>query len=235
MKKKIVLSIVCLVLVAVGTFALVGSNKSDFVISPDGRFVTATHPPVHITPTPAEDANLKVIFSNLSTYRKATYFSLLGYTIAQNTANFPFQSWFAIAFTPTANATVTKLEVAAGKFSGTTGTGFEIGLYDDNAGLPGKVIKRFHVAHPITMGQCCLVQAVTDSAGIPVTAGTQYWVALTTTAKDLDLYTWDFNTTNMDSNPAAEWCGNNTTICGANNDKWRFGALVQTAMAVLGH
>src|ERR1700687_6158417 len=99
MKKKIMLSLVCFALVAVATFALVGSSKSDFVISPDGRFVTATHPPAHITPTPAEDPNLSVIFSNLSRYRRGTYFSLLGYTIAQNSATFPIQSWFAIAFT----------------------------------------------------------------------------------------------------------------------------------------
>jgi hypothetical protein len=234
MKKKLAVSFCSVTLIVSASFALLGFDKQNYVLSQGGRIVMATHAPSHVTASPQEDPGLKVIYSNMSKYPLATFFSVFGYTIAQGGSNFPFQTWYAVAFTPTASATVTKIEVAAGRLGSGT-AGFEIALYDDASGVPGKVIKRLHVAHPLSYGQCCVLTAVTDGAGIPVSAGTRYWVALTTTTKDVDLYGWNFNTTTMQASPAAQWCGNSTTYCGSNNNKWNPQPYVQTAMAVLGH
>lgn len=231
--KKVGLSFVCLVLVAIAGFALAGSS-SDFVFSPDGRFVSATHAPAHVIPSLQEDSNLKVIYSNLSSDHLATFFSVFGYTIAQGGSKFPFQTWYAVGFTPSADATITKIEVGAGTLSGGT-SGFEIGLYDDASGVPGKVIKSLHFAHALTYGQCCVLTAVEDAAGIAVTGGTRYWLALTTTKSDPEIYGWNFNTTTMKALPAAQWCGNSTTYCGLNNNKWNPTQYVQTSLAILGH
>jgi hypothetical protein len=233
-KKKLVLAVCCFALVAIASLVLLASSKNgEFVFSPDGRFVMATHAPSHITPAPQEDAGLKTIFSNLSNYPYATYFSVWGNTIAQGGSNFPFQAWEAIAFTPSANATVTKIEVAAGRQGGGS-TGFEVGIYNDANGVPGKAIKSFHVSKLPTYGLCCDVATVNCKAGIPVSAGKQYWIAVTTTPQDVDIYAWPFNSSDMRAKLSAFWCKGPKTYCGNNSGKWVSYDYVQLGLAVFG-
>jgi len=233
MKKRFTLSVSCLVLFASLAFAASG-KKQQFVFSPDGRQVTATHPSSHITPAPQQDASLKIIAGNFSLYPEATYFSVFGNTIAQGGSNFPFQVWEAMPFTPTANATVTELQVSAGRQGGGT-AGFELSLYSDAGGVPGTVIKSAHITNLPAYGDCCAVAEVSDPAGIPVTAGTQYWVVVSTTAEDIDIYAWAFNSTNMTATLAAEWCQGSSTYCGVNSGKWSPYQYVQLGFNVLGH
>ncbi len=232
MKKRTVLSVTCLVLFA--TLSLSASDKNQFVFSPDGKFVRATHAPAHITPTPREAASLKTIAGNFSLYPKATYFSIWGNTIAQGGTNFPFQTWVAVAFTPNADATVTKIEVSAGRQGGGT-AGFELGLYSDDNGVPGALIKGTHITNLPSYGECCAVAVANDPAGIPVTAGTQYWVVVSTTPEDTNIYAWAFNSTDMTAQLAASWCQGSSTYCGQNSGKWVPFQYVQLGFRVLGH
>jgi hypothetical protein len=232
MKKRIALSVSSLVLFASLNLAALGQNQ--YVFSPDLKSVRATQAPTHITPAPKEDAALTTIAGNFSRYPEATYFSVWGNTIAQGGENFPFQVWEAIPFTPTADATVTKLEVSAGRQGGGT-AGFELGLYNDAGGVPGTVIKSEHVTNLPAYGECCAVAEADDPAGIPVTAGTQYWVVVSTTAADTDIYAWAFNSTNMTATLAAEWCQGSSTYCGENSGKWTAYQYVQLGFNVLGH
>jgi len=227
-------SVSCLVLFMFASLILMASGKNEFIFSEDGRFVRATKAPSHMTPPPQEDPTLKVIAGNFSTYPKATYFSIWGNTIAQGGSNFPFQAWEAIAFTPTANATVTRIETSAGRQSSGT-AGYEMGLYSDAGGVPGKPIKSFHISKLPVYGQCCTVAIANDKAGIPVTAGTQYWVVVSTTAKDTDIYAWAFNSTDMTAQLSAFWCKGSTTYCGNNSGKWVAYNYVQLGFNVLGH
>jgi hypothetical protein len=71
-KKRIALSVSCLVLFMLASLALMASGK-EFVFSQNGRFVRATKAPTHITATPQEDPTLKTIAGNFSTYTNATY------------------------------------------------------------------------------------------------------------------------------------------------------------------
>jgi hypothetical protein len=219
-KKPIVLVVVCVTLLAlVGVSALAGS-KNGYVLSDDGRTVTATKAPQFITQAPV-DPKLKTIAGNLSVYPFGTFFCCFGNTIAQEGSNgFPFTTWVAIPFTPTAAATVNKIEASVGIFSGVTGA-FELSIREDNAGLPGKPLKSFHITSAPTYGACCTLDVGTDKAGIPLTAGTQYWIAATTTSKDVFEGGWAFNSTDMRSYPIASYCSGPSTYCGTtNNGKW---------------
>ena len=232
MKKSLMLSATCLVLFAQLAFAAPADNQ--VVFSPDLKHVMATKTSSHPTPTAEEDAGLSIIAGNFSRYPLATYFSVWGNTIAQGGSNFPFQVWEAMPFTPTANATVTKIEVSAGRQGGGT-AGFELGLYSDANGVPGNLIQGTHISNLPQYGECCAVAVANDPAGIPVTAGTQYWVAVTTNSNDIDIYAWAFNSTDMTASLAAEWCQGSSTYCGSNSGKWTAYDYVQLGFQVLGH
>jgi hypothetical protein len=232
MKNRLALSASSLVLFATLNLAAFAQNQS--VFSPDLKFVRAAHAPTHITPAPKEDATLITIAGNFSRYPDATYFSVFGNTIAQGGVNFPFQVWEAMPFTPTANANVTKLQVSAGR-QGSGTAGFELSLYNDANGLPGTPIATAHVSNLPIYGECCAVAEVDDPAGVPVAAGTQYWVVVSTTSEDPDIYAWAFNSSNMTATLAAEWCQGTSTYCGANSGKWTAYQYVQLGFNVLGH
>ena len=243
MKKVLVFSLACLTLFTCATLSVLasGKNKLSFEFSPDGRFVRATNPSSEIIP--AADADVKddikenvktrKIFTNFSHYKLATYFSIWGNTIAQGGSNFPFQTWVAEAFTPTADATVTKIETSAGRQSSGSG-GFEISLYSDASGVPGTVLQTTHVTNLPQYGQCCDVSTATFSTGVPVTAGAQYWVVVSTTSQDPDIYAWAFNSTNMSAQPAASWCKGSSTYCGTRSGVWVPYSYVQLGFAVFG-
>jgi hypothetical protein len=233
MTKRIMFLVSCVVLFANIAFAAAdGGNQ--YVISPDGRFVRATKAPSTITPTPKEDGNLKIIAGNFSRYPDATYFSIWGNTVAQGGSNYPFQTWVAVAFTPTADATITKIEVSAGR-QGAGNAGFELSLYNDAGGIPGSPIKTAHVSTLPIYGECCDVAEASDPAGIPVNAGTQYWVVVSTTQQDTDIYAWAFNSTDMRAQLAASWCEGSSEYCGNNSGKWVAYQYVQLGFQVLGN
>jgi hypothetical protein len=237
-RKPVVLTVIAIsVLALVGVAALAVGPKPEYFFSQDGRILSSTKLPHTITPTGFRDPSLKTIAGNLSTYRFGTFYCCLSDDIAQGGAHFPFQTWLAVPFTPTANATVTRIEAPIGVFPGATG-GFELSLREDNAGIPGRVLKSFHIANPIVFGTCCVLDLGNDKAGIPVTAGTQYWLAGTTTKGKTDFVgAWALTSTDMRSYTLAVWCKSTGNQCGANNGKW---ALVSSgdpmpAYAVLGH
>jgi hypothetical protein len=208
------------VLGLIGIAALAASPKSTVFTTNDGRLAIATQPPKSVTPN-FRDPSLKTIAGNLSTYPYGTYFCCYGETVAEGGANFPFKYNVAVAFTPTADATVTRIEASVGAFPGVT-SGFELSIRDDNSGVPGSVIKSYHIKTPPTYGDCCVVDAGNDSAGIPVKAGTQYWIAATTTTKDTEfLGGWAFNSTDMrETYTQAYQCTGSSTYCGSNSGKW---------------
>lgn len=232
--KKIVLSGCCLMVVLFASMALVASGETKFVFSRDLRTVTAVNPPSQVTPGPTNDSGSTVIAGNFSTYPYATYFSIWGNTIDQGVNGYPFLIWQAEAFTPAQDATVTEIQASVGNQSGGT-AGIELGLYDDANGVPGTKIKSFHVTTPPPYGQCCGVSSATDKAGIPVKGGTQYWLVVSTTPKDVDIYAWAFNSTNMQSQLGAYYCKGQTEYCGSNSGKWVAYQYVQNGFQILGN
>lgn len=231
MKKTVMLSAICLALFA--QLALAAPADKQGVFTTDLKHVMASKVPPPMPANP-EDAGLTIIAGNFSRYPLATYFSVFGNTIAQGGSNFPFQVWEGMPFTPKVNATVTKIEVSAGRQGGGT-AGFELGIYADANGVPGNLIQGTHISNLPIYGECCAVAEASDPAGIPVTAGTQYWVVVSTTAEDTDIYAWAFNSSNMTATLAAEWCQGSATYCGSYAGKWRPYEYVELGFQVLGH
>jgi hypothetical protein len=131
------------------------------------------------------DSGLVKIFSNLaSEYPNGEFWCCTGYNIMGPSSGVGEQ-WMAAAFTPHANHTVTKITVAVGYSQGTI-NGAVLGLKDDNNGIPGKWLKSWTLSGLPTFGTCCAVVSGSDTSGIPVTAGQQYWVVVKTNASQLD-------------------------------------------------
>jgi hypothetical protein len=219
-------------IVLVGTTQLAYSQNK-FVFSKDLKTVRAENPPAHIIPAPAIDPNVTVIAGNFSTYPNALYFSIWGNTIDQGVDGYPFQIWQAEAFTPAADAVVTEIDTSLGRQS-SGNAGIELGLYADANGVPGKKIKSYHVSQLPAYGQCCGVSTATDKSGISVKAGVQYWVVVSTTPKDVDVYAWAFNSSDMTNHLGAERCTGSSTYCGTNSGKWVAYQYVQNGFQVLG-
>lgn len=231
MKKKIAISVSCLIVVLLASMALVASGANKFAFSPDLRTVRANNPPAQVTPAPAIDEHLTVIAGNFSTYPYATYFNIFGNTIDQGVNGYPFLIWMGNAFTPAADATVKQIQVGVGDLNFGYGS-IEVSLYDDNNGVPGSALKSVKVNDVQDYGDCCAPTTARLGEGIPVTAGTQYWVVVSTTPKDVDIYGWNFNTTNMTPQLVAGYCVS-TTYC-SQSGVWVPEQYVQNAFQVLG-
>lgn len=149
---------------------------------------------------PAREPGLAPIFNNLLPVKKypyGTYFCCLGPTIAGPDNQYGVnEQWWAEAFTPNANATVIRIEVGVGYSVGTNSV--NVGLYSDANGVPGTPLVSRDVDNLPDFGSCCITMTLKDKDGIPVTAGTQYWVVLGTDSRDTDfLGGWNYNTSDQ--------------------------------------
>jgi hypothetical protein len=61
-----------------------------------------------------------------------------------------------------------------------------VSLSRDNKGIPGKALKRWNVSNLPRSGDCCTLVVRSDTSGIPVAAGKQYWIVLTTNNNEKD-------------------------------------------------
>ena len=220
MSKKMLLTLTVLALASATAFA---ASNDGVTLSRDGRTTIATKPGTAVVRTPSSDAGLVKIFSNIGTaYPKGTYWCCTGATIFGPTAaSGAPEFWEAAGFTPTANHTVTKIEIAVGFVQGTNG--LVLTVNEDSGGVPGKVIKTYALTNLPTFGSCCVVATKTDSTGISVTKGKQYWIVLKTNKKESNTWAaWNLNDTDeVDPFPVAFWCSSDKGgNCGTNNDKW---------------
>ncbi|HXM60545.1 MAG TPA: choice-of-anchor R domain-containing protein [Terriglobales bacterium] len=239
-KSPLARMLLCLaVLALIGVTALALGTKPNYVLTNNGRTAVATKGPSVVTPrSPQSDAGLKTIAGNLSTYPYGTYFCCFGNTISGGGSDFlSTQFWEAIPFTPAADATVTRMEVSVGAFDTADAGAFQIQLLADNNNSPGDVIKTFDIKTEPIYGTCCTLDVGNDKAGIAVTAGTQYWIAVTTSKKQTTLAGgWAFNSTDMRSHEVASWCSPKDTYCG-DGGVWVVGQSGDPipGYAVLGH
>ena len=132
--------------------------------------------------------------------------------------------WLAVPFTPSANASVKKVEAALSYISGTNQV--LLSVNNDNNGLPGNAIATFRVKNLPAFGSCCTFAAATSKAGIPVIQGVQYWLVVTTDSHDADFFgAWDDSAIDMRPYPSA-----------VNPDgTWRIQNGVLPAYAILGN
>jgi hypothetical protein len=132
-----------------------------------------------------EAAGLITIFSSLaSKYPKGVYWCCTGYNV-MGSASGVGEQWMGGAFTPGADHTVTRIEVAVG-YSGQGVNGVVISLNEDNGGIPGKALKKWNASGLPVFGTCCTVVVKTDKSGVPLSGGKQYWVVLTTNSNETE-------------------------------------------------
>ena len=164
--------------------AALAASPLNVTTSADGRLSYAHPGAPSYTPPLAHKKNIPAIFENFAnSYPKGLYNSTNGASISGPHTIFG-QIWLAAAFTPTANATVREVDVAAGYINGKK-KDLVLHIYADASGVPGTELWSHNVSLP-TFGTCCAIAAVGDKAGVKLTAGTQYWIGLTTLSSGTD-------------------------------------------------
>lgn len=129
-----------------------------------------------------EESGLVTIFDSIAgKYPKGKYWCCEGYNVMGPNQG---EQWMGGGFTPTTNHTVTRIEVAVGWSQGPNGV--VLSLNADSNGVPGQVLKSWSISNLPVFGTCCTLVVKTDKAGIPVTAGQQYWVVLSTNDNEAD-------------------------------------------------
>jgi hypothetical protein len=230
-KKAIVRSLVCFVVLALAVSA-VAADRSNFTIV--GRSVVVKHPAKVITPNVWRDPALTTIAGNLSDFPFGVYFALYNYYVtgSNNTIGVP-EYWQAIPFTPSANVKAMEVDASVVWAEGTNEV--VLGLYDDAKGLPGKAIHTWHVKNLARFGSCCQLATGKSASGINLTKGKQYWVVAKTDSTNSNVFDgWDLNTTDMRGYPIASYCSGTATQCGSNNNKWFIGNAILPGYAVQG-
>jgi hypothetical protein len=224
MVKKTVL-LFCLVLLTLASLSAITAIRNGFITINGGREIVALQMSGgHLTPA-QDDAKLQTIAGNLNIHHPyGLYFCCFGWTASGPNGGNKQMIWLAVPFTPSANATVKKVEAAMGYIGGTNEV--VLSVNSDNSGLPGAAIATFHIKNVPVLGACCKLATGTSAAGIPVTQGTQYWLVVSTDSHDADFFgVWDWSTTDMRSYPSA-----------INPDgTWRIQNGVLPAYAVLGN
>jgi len=176
--KKLLVLAVCVVFVLTSMTALAAS-KNGVITSANGRQTIAPRAK-NFTPYVEKDSGLSVIASNVATkYPLGMYWCCTGGTISGPLSIIGTEYWEAAGFTPAANATVKKVGVAVGYVTGAT-TDVVLTLNADAGGVPGKVLAKWKVSGMPNFGSCCTLDTKKSSGGVSVTAGTLYWLAVTT-------------------------------------------------------
>jgi hypothetical protein len=207
--------LVSAVLLLAGATAIAGA-PSNVALRNNGTMIWGRHARMTVVAEPArsrtapilKDSGLVTIFSNLAAkYPKGQYWCCSGYNVMGPAEG---EQWMAAAFTPAADHTVTTIEVAVGYSQGKT-NGVVLSLNSDNNGLPGKSLKTWNASGLPRFGTCCTLVVKSDSAGIPVSGGKQYWVVLSTNSKEQDTVdAWNVIDRNqVDAATVATYPGNN--------------------------
>ena len=137
---------------------------------------------------------VKPIFSNLASIDpNGVYMADIGYTVSGGSS----QYWYGAAFTPTFNVTAGEIDIGATYISGRKQE-LQLQLYADANGLPGQALWSGKAAIGVISAGCCALTTAKIKGGVALTAGTQYWVGVTTLPNGSDtLAIWNFNVSNQ--------------------------------------
>jgi hypothetical protein len=182
----------------------VPSAHPGIFLSKGGQVTSVTRGSGLYVAPPQHQAGATIVFSNIATkYPLGLYFCCSGATISGPTSDLGFQSWPAMQFTPSADASVTEIDAAVEWIEGTDEV--DIDLYADAGGVPGTLLKSFKATNLEGNAGCCGFAVGKDKQGIPLTGGTPYWVAVTSDANGTDTFAnWMFNSSDqLDALPSA--------------------------------
>jgi len=197
--------------------------RSDIAATKDGTAVHVVRQGAINTQAAPPPTKLLTIFDNFAhRYPKGVYGSFVGRNVtgSQNASNFP-EYWLASPFTPSVAHTASEIRVPVQAWAGTNAA--IVGLYGDSAGLPGTAIKEWHVENMPSSG-CCALVTVRSKVGIPLTAGTQYWIVVRPDpSKGNDQFmAWNYNVTDqVTTSNFAYYCKDTATAtCNVQSGAW---------------
>jgi hypothetical protein len=144
-------------------------------VSADGR-VTMMAPQARVALPAREDAgNFTEIYSTFNKDRDNLYDCCVGWTLSSTDSIVGAQQFVGMPFTPTQNFSLRKVQLGLSYVTGANA--LYVSLRADAGGVPGDIINRFKVAGAPSAGSCCEVVTGTNK-GIPLTAGTTYWLVV---------------------------------------------------------
>jgi hypothetical protein len=201
----------------------VSGDRAQAIANAAPKMTVLARPVLPVAAAVTRDSGLVTIFSNLAAkYPNGEYWCCSGYNIMGPQQG---EQWIAAAFTPNANHTVTKIDVAAGWSEGPNG--LVVSLNADNKGVPGKTLKTWMVSGLPLFGTCCGLIELSSRKGIPIAAGRQYWVMLSTNDSETDTVD-GWNVSDADQVDQA-------TIASYSDNQWHvFQAAPDVAFAVKG-
>lgn len=201
----------------------------------------ALHPAAGNTyiPAPPPPAGLLPIFDNIARkYPKGFYNTVAGRPIVgpNSTVGLP-ETWMAAPFTPATNMTLKRVQVGI-SWGGVGTNAAVVAIYDDSAGLPGNALTTWHATGMSGYGSCCSL-VVKNTAGLPLTGGQQYWLAIKTDNSSKDAYiVWNYNTADQVTlQNVAIYCKDSSGhTCSGPSGEWLATPLLPTvAYAVYGN
>ncbi|HEX3651677.1 MAG TPA: choice-of-anchor R domain-containing protein [Rhizomicrobium sp.] len=187
------------IIIAAAALALLGTSataaQQDLTVSKNKRTVSVSPGPAHYTVPLAPPKGLTVVFNNIGKkYPDGVYFCCDGLTIAGPDSIEGQTVWPAIAFTPAADVTVTRVDLALG-YDDHGANDVAVSIAADSGGLPGTLLETVHVSNLPEFGDCCAITRA-KFKGIKLSAGQQYWVVAGTDANDSTAFAaWALNTT----------------------------------------
>ena len=170
-----------------------------------------------------ESRHYTTIFSNIaSRYPRGRYWPYDGWSPVggANQIGAPEEK-VATSFTPSADAVANRIELGLGYIAGEHT--IRVSLYTDDDGIPGTPIKSWEVSDFPAIGQCCRLAVVNDRHGVPLAAGTTYWVVADADVASDAVAAWGYATTDaFDLATLRVWCSIDHTggECFAPNDQW---------------
>jgi len=190
-------TVACLAVLTLSLSAMAASNDN-IVAGKNGIKIMTTSPAK--TGTPYIDdgsSSLVTLYSNLAFgYPKAIYWCCYGGLLAGAQSSYGQKNgpvWQAAGFTPAANMTVTNLKLGIAWQSGTYNDVI-VSITTDNNGIPGTVLSKWKETNLPVFGTCCTVtNHKVPKGGVAVTAGTPYWVVISTEANSDFQGSWDFD------------------------------------------
>ena len=179
-------------------------------IAAPARMMHVTNPVRLSLAQPVDDKGLVTIFDSLADkYPKGRFWCCEGYNV-MGPAN--GEQWMAEAFTPSADHTLTKVEVAVGWSQGANGV--VISINKDSNGMPGSALKTWNVSNLQNFGTCCGLVVRTDKSGIALAGGRQYWIVLSTNSNENDTVDgWNVSDADqLDSETLASYTSSKWTV-----------------------
>ena len=164
------------------------------VLSRSGKLLSNV--PFQVTSNGCSSGSNVMIYNNLGSSTDAFDYTN-GWLISGPSSPLGNQQWIGYPFTATENHTATEIDAAVFYYGadGQAGNNFNFGIWSDAGGVPGTELNGTDVSNLSTWtgtsGDCCNTQNAIIAA-TPLTAGTQYWVVLSTDGNGLNsLGVWD--------------------------------------------